>query len=487
MNKSILKSVLFSLIITSCVKAQVTNNSSLFQDLKKLDSIFFERGFNLCDLNYLENTIASDLRFFHDQGGYQNRDTFFKNTKENICSDKNKKPIRKLEKGSLEVFPLYNNGKLYGAIQKGIHNFYIREKGKEDLWTGTARFTSVWILQNEKWKITEVLSYDHQEPNLSINMKDEIGKLLKHNNVPAMGLGIIKNGKLKEVKVYGTLDKNEEASYNTIFKVASLTKPIIALTTLKLVDKGLLDLDEPLYTYWVDPDLVGDKRYKKITPRLVLTHQTGFPNWRYLKEDNTLAFEFDPGTKHQYSGEGFEYLRKAIENKTGKTIEELTELYVYKPVGMTDTRFWWDNSMDESRYARNFNKDGKMLETVKYYEANAAANLLTTVEDYGKFIAYVTNGAGLSQNLYKRMIDQQVKLGDKDYFGLGWEILSEFSNGEKAVLHTGGDPGVSTLALFYPKSKNGYVIFLNGDNSMPVYEFLLKNYLYKGMELWNRK
>ncbi len=153
--------VLFSLIPVF-IKAQVAADSELFIQLKKQDSIFFEKGFNQCDLIYLEKHMTSDLKFYHDQGGFQDSAAFFENTKKYICGDSGKKPIRKLEEGSLAVFPLYNNGVLYGAIQHGIHHFFIRETGKEDLWTSKAKFTHVWVLKNNIWKISEVLSYDHQ-------------------------------------------------------------------------------------------------------------------------------------------------------------------------------------------------------------------------------------------------------------------------------------------------------------------------------------
>lgn len=142
--------------------AQAQEKSTLFQELKAQDSIFFERGFNRCDLDYLEKQVADNLRFYHDQGGIQNKTKFLESTANNICGSGNKKPIRKVSPESLEVFPLYTDGKLYGAIQTGIHYFYIREKDKKDLWTSTAKFTHVWILEKERWILTEVLSYDHQ-------------------------------------------------------------------------------------------------------------------------------------------------------------------------------------------------------------------------------------------------------------------------------------------------------------------------------------
>ncbi len=155
------------------VNGQITRNSELFQLLKKQDSIFFERSFNLCDMDYLTKVIHKDLIFFHDQAGIQNRNDFLENTKKNICSNPNQKPIRKLEESSLQVFPLYNNGILYGAIQSGIHNFYIREPNKEDVHTSTAKFIHVWLLENGDWLLKEVLSYDHKPPGYQYDSKKE--------------------------------------------------------------------------------------------------------------------------------------------------------------------------------------------------------------------------------------------------------------------------------------------------------------------------
>lgn len=468
------------------VQAQVSKESELFIELKILDSVFFERSFNQCDFTYLEEHIAADLKFYHDQVGVANRQSFFESIQQNICNGSGPKPIRKLVDGSLSVFPLYNNGELYGAIQTGVHQFYLREEGKEDVFTSSAKFTTVWLLENDTWLISEVLSYDHQETPAKPSTVP-LKQLLEENQVPALGIGIIENGVLNQIEVYGTLDKQTAAPYNTLFKVASLTKPIFALTVLKLIDKGLLELDEPLHKYWIDPDVQADERHLQLTPKLVLTHQTGFPNWRYMTDSKQLAFQFDPGTQYQYSGEGFEYLRKAIENKLGKSIETLADEFIFQPSGMTDTHFWWDSSVDASRYAQNFDETGTQLETVKYYEANAAANLLTTVEDYGRFLTYVINGAELSESLFTTMQTPQVELKTNNYFGLGWEIFTEFGTDEIALVHSGKDPGVSTLAVIFPKSKNGYLIFMNGDNMFKIYEQLLKYRLYLGNELWNRQ
>ncbi|HIB38434.1 class A beta-lactamase-related serine hydrolase [Mesonia sp.] len=471
-------------------RAQLPKESALFKTLQEQDSIFFERGFNQCDLTYLDQHTSDKLRFYHDQSGFQDKKTFFENTKKYICTENGSKPIRKVEVESLEVFPLANplqdNGKIYGAIQQGVHHFFLRSEDGEEKWTSTAKFTHVWVLEDDSWKLSEVLSYNHQSEDPEAH-KFDIEKLLAKSNVPALGLGIINDGEVTHLATYGTLDKHRTAPYHTIFKVASLTKPVVSLLTLKLIDKGLLQLNEPLYKYWIDPDLHNDKRVKLLTPYIILTHQTGFPNWRYSNKNQKLDFQFDPGSQYQYSGEGFEYLRRALERKFNKSIEELADEMIFAPLKMKDTHFWWNKEVDESRYAQNFDFEGTKIELEKYQEANAAANLLTTVKDYSTFIAYIINGAGLSEELFKQMISPQLKLKNDDYFGLGWEILTNFKNEEYALLHTGKDPGVSTLAIWFPQSKNGYIIFLNGDNVDEIYKHLLNEKLYLGKELWKKR
>lgn len=159
-----MKRIVILLLISFTANAQVNRDSDLFKDLKRQDSTFFERSFNQCDVVYLKNHTMDDLKFYHDQSGFQDKTAFLKNIQTYICHGGANKPIRHVDAGSLQVFPLYNQGKLYGAIQHGIHYFYLREKGKEDVHTSTAKFTHVWVLDNGAWKLSEALSYDHFQP-----------------------------------------------------------------------------------------------------------------------------------------------------------------------------------------------------------------------------------------------------------------------------------------------------------------------------------
>jgi CubicO group peptidase (beta-lactamase class C family) len=311
--------------------------------------------------------------------------------------------------------------------------------------------------------------------DVNIGFQEKIPVWLAENNVPAVGIGLIENGKIKYVKVFGELKKGVPAPDNAIFNVASITKPVVAMLTLKLVETGQWDLDEPLANYWVDPDVANDPRHKKLTTRHVLCHQTGFPNWRSQK----LTFDFEPGTNYQYSGEGFEYLRHALERKFNKSLVELSDSILFKPLGMKDSRFYWDTNMDESRFAFWHDSKGNLLKpaTPKGGGANAAGSLLATIEDFCRFSVDVINGAGLSPNIYNDMINPRVNIREHYAKGLGWGVVKDLPNGEYALEHSGTSGGVKTMFVLLPKSKRGIVVLTNGDNGVFVYNNVIKESL----------
>lgn len=468
----------FIFLITLNLPAQLPSSSKLFQALKANDSLLFDIGFNRCDLAQFERLVSEDFEFYHDKSGIiPSKSAFIAGIRDGICK-LSYKPRRELNQESLAVYPLEKNGKLYGAIQTGKHRFYAVEKDQAESLTSIAKFTHVWLIENGTWKLSRALSYDHREKDddsnhidekLLFKDKNETEKWLAKNRVPALGIGYIKDGKLQEIKVFGFLEKGKTAPQNAIWNVASLTKPVTAMVALKLADAGQWDLDGPIYRYWTDPDIAGDPKTKKLTTRHILSHQTGFPNWRYQNADGKLSFEFEPGTKYQYSGEGFEYLRKALENKFGKTLNRLADSLIFKPLGMKDTKYYWDKTVDEARFAKWHDGNGNLYQTYKNTTENGADDLLTTVEDYSKFMLHIVNGAGLSKELYNQMISNQVRIKSNKYWGLGWWVDENIGKGEHAIINGGDDKGVHTLAIMLPSSKQGLLIFTNCDNGTDIY------------------
>lgn len=307
----------------------------------------------------------------------------------------------------------------------------------------------------------------------------DIDAWLAEAKVPAAGIAVIRDGKLREVRVRGELMKGSPAPYDTIFNVASLAKPVVSMLTWRLIAEKKWQLDEPLAKYWIDPDIASDPRHALLTTRHVLGHTTGFKNWRFMEESKKLTFHHDPGTTLGYSGEGFEYLRKALEKKFGKPLEQLVQQYVFEPAGMRETRFAFDANVDESRFARWHDKDGNhAYPDHKTPRVNAADDLLTTVEDYGRFAAWVMSGAGLPPAVFEQMLTTS-----SGNMVLGWERFTGFPNGEYALLHSGSDEGVKALVVLFPKSKEGLVVLMNGDNGMPIYGHAIQGFLTYGKEL----
>lgn len=478
MTKKIILFLIISIIFSTNSIAQIEKKSELYNTILSKDSLLFNVGFNTCDIKQFEILLSENLKFYHDKDGISDKTKFLDDLKNGLCKNPETRQVNRfLVKESTEIFPLYKNGILYGAVHNGEHLF----SEKRETQAGIAKFTNVWQLENREWKLATSFSFDHQayvnkkteEPNFEND--SEIEKWLKENKVPTLGIGVIENGKLQQVKVFGEITEGVSAPYNTIFNVASLTKPVTAMVALKLVSLGKWNLDEPVYKYWTDPDIANDQRNKRLTTKLILSHQTGFPNWRWADESKKLNFQFEPGAKYQYSGEGMEYLRKALEKKFNKSLQQLADELIFQPIKMTDTKYIWDN-VDTSRLAIGYDKNGNAYETIKNKAPNAADDLLTTIEDYGKFLVSVMNGDGLTKKVFEEMTSNQVASTKGKHFGLGFEIY-DLGNEEFALSHGGSDNGVQTIFFILPKSKKGLLIFTNSDTGVSVYENLLKHYL----------
>ena len=307
---------------------------------------------------------------------------------------------------------------------------------------------------------------------------DSIAAWMKRYHVPTLGLSVIENGKVKSMHVYGGVPPITTAPVNTLWNVASLTKPVTALVTLKLVNEGRWSLDESTTNYYVDPDIKDHPWSKKLSTRILLSHQSGFLNWKRMEPDKKQRFHFEPGTRWGYSGKGYEYLRMALEAKFGKTLQQLAKEELFDKVQMSDTHFGWDDQVDSTRFAWGFTEDMKKI-NFKYQENNAADWLVTSLNDYSAFAIHVMNGAGLSTSLYKEMTSIQAHFDTlassrQNGMGLGWGVVRDLPDHEFVLTHDGSDDGVATIVLLLPASKRGVIIFTNGDKGAEVYSLILK-------------
>jgi CubicO group peptidase (beta-lactamase class C family) len=273
--------------------------------------------------------------------------------------------------------------------------------------------------------------------------------------------------------------------HDTIFAAASLTKPVFAAGVMALVDDGVLELDRPLSEYLSEPYLTEDDRVASITSRMVLSHTTGFPNWREGSDDRVhpshgaLRLRWPPGTRWGYSGEGFSYLQEVVEQLCAAPIAEYLADVVLRPLGMIDSSFAWPDA-DEPRLAIGHDESGAARPLFRPPKAKAAAGgMFTTAPDYLRFLDHCL--------VYEqRMFVQHAHIDEELAWGLGWGI----ENGEaNAVWQWGDDPGYKNFVIGRPTQEVGLVVFTNGDRGADVYTALVRKLLpgpHPSLEAWHR-
>ncbi|WP_350290922.1 serine hydrolase domain-containing protein [uncultured Croceitalea sp.] len=275
---------------------------------------------------------------------------------------------------------------------------------------------------------------------------------------------------------YAHLKTKKKVTKETIFEAASLSKPLFAYFALKQMDKGLIGLDTPLYEYVDYPDIQHDEHYKMITARMVLSHTTGLPNWR--PENDTLKFIFTPGDKYGYSGEGFQYLARAVAKVNHVDRDGLFEIFkqdIATPLNAGRLYYNWND--DVAKHKAWGHKDGEAGSNgpsdFRVAEFGSAHNLHTDIDSYARFIGTMISGAHISDELYAELLKKQVVIPNEDYEKavLGnthWGLAFGMKNTSNGWMysHGGNNGDFTAFTIFYPDAKFGLVLLSNSEKIM---------------------
>ncbi|MGD0297890.1 MAG: serine hydrolase [Bryobacteraceae bacterium] len=316
-----------------------------------------------------------------------------------------------------------------------------------------------------------------------------IPDLMARANVPGLSIAFIEDGKIAWVGSFGVKNTKtgDKVDDRTVFQAASLSKVVFAYGVLKLVDQGKLDLDTPLYKY-VPEYVQNDYRINAITARHVLTHRTGFPNWR--PNGKPLVIHFKPGDRFSYSGEGFVYLQRAVEKLTGLALDTWMRQTVFDPLRMTDSSYLWQPKY-ENLAASGHSSIGVPDQFFKPVATGsplnggggpaAASSLLTTARDYATFVIAVMNGTGLKKETSHAMLtpQSQVDAGCSNCIGrpitktselIAWGLgvgIEQTAHGP-FFWHWGDNGDFKAFMAASAGSKRGVVIFTNSSNGMMI-------------------
>jgi CubicO group peptidase (beta-lactamase class C family) len=307
-------------------------------------------------------------------------------------------------------------------------------------------------------------------------------RLMDQYGVTALSVAVLDGGQTVYERTLGVVDPKtgKPADERTVFRAASLTKPVFAYLVLKLVDEGVLDLDtplvrylpKPLYAYPAYASLKDDPRHERLTARLLLSHQSGLPNWRRIRPNGPIQFNADPGDQFGYSGEGYALLQFVIETVTGQDLPTLAREKVFVPLKMNDTSFLWEPRFDGHFGVELDSPLGQFIEKTRH-TGNAAASVITHASDYARFLAAVLNGDGLKPQTRAAMLEPQVALTSKSLFSapgtdpgtnrahkmawaLGWGTFQDTHG--RALFHVGAEEGCENFVEAFPDRGLGIAV-----------------------------
>jgi CubicO group peptidase (beta-lactamase class C family) len=326
-----------------------------------------------------------------------------------------------------------------------------------------------------------------------------VAQWMQASHVPGLGIAVLNGGEVVYLKTYGARDTEKHLSLtpDSIMTAASLTKPAFATMVIQLIHDHMIDVDKPVYEYLPKPlpeypnykDIAGDPRYKQITMRMLLDHTSGFPNWRRFTDNKKLRIYFTPGSRFAYSGEGIALAQMIVETVTKKSINELMNDRIFRPLGMNRTSMVWEERFEDD-YANGYDEEGKSLGPERRERGDAAGSMQTTLRDYARFVQAVLSGAIPDKKHREMMLRQQISIASKHEFptlstettrendtihlsyGLGWGLY--FTSYGEAFFKEGHDEGWRHYVVCFDRPKIGMLIMTNSSNGEDVYDGLLR-------------
>ncbi|MEQ1550417.1 serine hydrolase domain-containing protein [Sphingorhabdus sp.] len=320
-----------------------------------------------------------------------------------------------------------------------------------------------------------------------------------------VAIAFIENGTVKLVKSWGKRNaKGEPLTTDSVMYGASLTKAVFAYTVMQLVEEGRLDLDTSIAHYLPKPlpdyadeeekyagwhHLAGDDRWRKLTPRILLTHSSGFSNFGFLEPDRKLKFHFDPGTRYAYSGDGLILLQFVIERGLGLDLGQEMQRRVFDRFGMKKTSMIWRPDF-ATNLADGWRMDGSTEQHDERSKTRAAGSMDTTISDFAKFAAGYVKGQGLSKTSRKDLTTAHLSITTISQFpslqpeaapearieslAAGLAVISFAGPQGRGFFKGGHNDSTGNMWVCVEKRKSCVVILSNDVRAEPMFPAIVK-------------
>lgn len=310
------------------------------------------------------------------------------------------------------------------------------------------------------------------------------------NNNAALAVGVVKGGEIIYARTFGyaNIEKSIAADFNTVFHIASVSKPFTAAATVKLVEQGKLSLDDFIIKYIPEFEM-KDRRYSQITIKQILTHTSGIPrhvsvgDWenpvygdkaleKNVEDIKPFMLDFEPGTKYSYSNSAYDLLGVVISRVSRMTFEEYVKTYILIPAGMTHS--YYSKPLDTLpinwAVPYSYGVETQIWSPFPYSENYfPSSGLHTTLQDLCNWgMLYVNNGRHkddivIGADFFSSLTEPNYDTPWGDKIGLSWFLQSYLDR--PIIMHQGNDTGFESIMYVYPKDSISIVIMANRDFS----------------------
>jgi D-alanyl-D-alanine carboxypeptidase len=305
-------------------------------------------------------------------------------------------------------------------------------------------------------------------PSRANKVEDFIRAEMQKLHIPGLSIAVVRDGKVVLATGYGlaNVEFSVPATKETMYQLLSVTKMFTGTAIMMLIEEGKLSLDDPVTKLL--PDLPAT--WSAVTVRHCLSHTSGLkdflelPEWERVVDDRSVQdahspdeivprvsqcpLEFRPGESWSYNHTGYFLLGRIIERASGKPYAGFLDERIFRPLGMTATRFGDYSAVMKNRAGRYLWKDNT-LSNLAYFIPTwiyTGGGLNSTVLDLAKWdAAFDTERLLKKSSLQKMWTPFQLHSGRTAGYGLGWYV-GEYS-GHGWVGHSGG-AGLSNLIRF---------------------------------------
>jgi serine beta-lactamase-like protein LACTB len=302
-------------------------------------------------------------------------------------------------------------------------------------------------------------------------------------SIPAISIAIVKDNQIVFRRGYGLADLENKvpATADTVYRIASVSKPLAAVAAMQLVEKGKLDLDAPVQKYAPSFPI----KAFPITTRQLLAHLSGVRGYRRGEGERTYHYEsltdalavfkddpleHEPGTKYAYTTFGYTLLGVVIEGASGMSYPEYLRERILKPAGMLHTQVD-DIYLIIPNRARGysprvygeFNGNWRNPALMDSSYKIPGGGLVSTVEDLARFGMAVQNGVLIKPETFEQMSrNQKTRDGQETGYGYGWYVgRREGREPDGSVWHGGVQQGFTSDLWILPSKHFAVVILTN--------------------------